>query len=91
MQDNPAQAVLAKLEASLNALQASRRDPEQYVVLAQQLLDTLNAIKKPSDHSDFDLVGKSLVREFVFAAKSAELRHPAASTVSPVPAGRTKY
>ena len=77
---------LSKLTVALNRLENSREDSETFLDASKKLLDLIKSFKDSDPEIFIGMVGfhTKLTKEFVFAAKCAELRSPGHSIQGPL-------
>ena len=77
---------LSKLTVALNRLENSREDSETFLDASKKLLDLIKSFKDSDPEIFIGMVGfhTKLTKEFVFAAKCAELRTPSHSNQGPL-------
>ena len=83
---------LSKLTVALDRLENSRDDSETFLDASKKLLDLIKSFKNSDPEIFIGMVGfhTKLTKEFVFAAKCAELRTPGHSIQGP-PQSLSKY
>jgi len=77
-----AETALSELEQLLTQLNTSRREPDRFAQISEAVLTQLEHATTlvERDHPKLTKLNKLLVREFLFAAKSSELRSPLIAT-----------
>ena len=77
---------LSKLTVALNRLENSREDSETFLDASKKVLDLIKSFKDSDPEIFIGMVGfhTKLTKEFVFAAKCAELRTPSHSNQGPL-------
>lgn len=80
--DAAAETALNELEQLLTQLNTSRREPERFAQISEAVLAKLEhaTTMVDRDHPKLAKLNKLLVSEFLFAAKSSELRSPLSGT-----------
>lgn len=83
---------LSKLTVALDRLENSREDSETFLDASKKLLDLIKSFKNSDPEIFIGMVGfhTKLTKEFVFAAKCAELRMPGHTIQGPLQ-GVSKY
>jgi hypothetical protein len=83
---------LSKLSVALDTLETCHKDSENFLDASKKLLDLINSLKDSNSEIFTGMrdVHTRLTKEFVFAAKCAELRSPGHSLRGPVQ-GLSKY
>jgi hypothetical protein len=73
-----AETALSELEQLLTQLNTSRREPDRFAQISEAVLAKLEHATGlvDADHPELTKLNKLLVSEFLFAARSAELRSP---------------
>ncbi len=83
---------LSKLTVALDMLETSREDSESFLDASKKVLDLIKSLRNSDPEKFVGLIGvhTRLTKEFVYAAKCAELRTPGRSLQGP-PQGLSKY
>lgn len=78
--------VLSELTMALDRLETSREDSDAFLDASKKILDLIKNIKNSDPEIIIGMVGfhTRLMKEFVFAAKCAELRTPSHSIQGPL-------